>query len=184
MSLLKYIQTNPKPDGPLSTVVSSSSIVAEVKQIKQARGEKTRGHRHPSTEHMKPSLPKRRHRLETGRGVRCDSVSLPLLLPLIAEGKYHVYMYTSQSAFTACTGLLFVLLISWLWYMMGVTIYINVHACALCQWPQPCRLVRLFHEVFFAKSSFFANLRKFSPSKISRYTVPKQKQTFNFASNF
>ena len=36
MSLLKYFQTNsslPRPDGPLSMVVSSSSIVAEVKQV-------------------------------------------------------------------------------------------------------------------------------------------------------
>ena len=39
MSLFKYFQTKsslPKPDGPLSTVVPSSSIVAANKEVKQA----------------------------------------------------------------------------------------------------------------------------------------------------
>ena len=41
----------------------------------------------------------------------------------------------------------------------------------LCQWPHPCRLVRLFHESFIREIFIFANSLKFSPSKVSRYTV-------------
>ena len=51
MSLLKYFQTNsslPKPDGPLSTVVPSSSIVAADKRWNKL--DKPEGGRHPDTE--------------------------------------------------------------------------------------------------------------------------------------
>ena len=64
-SLLKYSQTNlllPKPDGPLQTVFSSSSIVA----VNRQPDGKTAGHRHPRVEHLKASLPRRRHGLENG----------------------------------------------------------------------------------------------------------------------
>ena len=63
-----------------------------------------------------------------------------------------------------------ILSISWLWYIVGVTIYVNVHACAVSM-ATPMQIGRLFRESFFAKSSCFANSRKFSPTKVSHYTV-------------
>ena len=47
----------------------------DVKQVRQARGGKISGHRHPSVEYMKTSLLRRlrRHGPEMGSGVWCDS---------------------------------------------------------------------------------------------------------------
>ena len=47
----------------------------------------------------------------------------------------------------------------------------GTHAHALCQCPHPCRLVKLFHESFLRRIFIFANSRKFSPLKVSHYTV-------------
>ena len=73
------------------------SCQQEVKQVRQARGGKTSGHRHPSTKHMKALYPRRRCGPETGCGVRCDSVSSPHLLPIDSEGKYCAYISTMQA---------------------------------------------------------------------------------------
>ena len=49
--------------------------------------------------------------------------------------------------------------------MVGVTIYVNVYACALCQWPHPYRLARQFHE-FSSRNLHSLPIReKFLPRK-------------------
>ena len=53
--------------------------------------------------------------------------------------------------------LVFVVSISWLLYVVGVTVYVIVHACALCQWPHPCRL---FHESFLHEISILCQFAK------------------------
>ena len=54
----------------------------------------------------------------------------------------------------------FFISISWLLYVVGVTVYVILHTCALCQWPHPCRLDRLFHESFLRKISILCQFVK------------------------
>ena len=143
ISLLKYFQTNsslPKPDGFNGCSFSRyHSCQQGVKQV-SLRG-KIPWHQHPSEEHMKASLPRKLPQSTVWR-----QFTTSLANQSLKESIVHTSRLCRCFAFTG--SFLFILLISWLWYMVGVTIYVNVHACTLCQWPYPCRLVRLFHESF------------------------------------
>ena len=125
---------------PLSMAVPSSTIVAVDGQAWGKDSQTPTGSK-CSLEHMKA---RRRHRSENG-----DSVSSPLLLPSDCWMKLLCVRLDHVGAPNTGT---FSFILSLL-YMVGVAIYVNVHACALCQWPHPCRLDRLFHESFLCEIS-------------------------------
>ena len=163
MSLLKC-SLLPQSDGPL---VPPSSIVAV---NRQAWG-KDNQTLNPSAEHMKASPP-RRHRLENGLQStvwqRQFTTSLTNWMK-VPRVRLHRVGAPNTGSF------LFILLISWLLYMYVVGVnylrkcvrYVNGHSHA--DW------IHCSTKVFFTKFPFFANSRKFSTSKVSRYTVYVQR---------
>ena len=73
------------------------------------------------------------------------------------------------------TGSLFILSKSWLWYMVGVTSYVNVHACA--QRPHPCRLLDCSTKVFFVKFHSLPIREVFSLESFPLYGIPVNEST-------
>ena len=92
MSLFKYIQTNAKPDGPLSTVVPFLSIIAANKGWNKL--DKHEWGRHPDTDIQARNIWKLHSKQATEYDVTASVNHISY--QSIAEGKYRAYVSTVQ----------------------------------------------------------------------------------------
>ena len=151
--------------------IGAVAHMAGVWYVTHGRRMRTQGVISPSIDPPCSTLPRRKCGLETGRGVRCDSISSPLLLPIDRWRKVLCACLNHLGAPHLQTRSF-----SRLWWMMGVIIYINVHACACyVNGHTHADSVDCSTKVFFVKSSFISNSQKFTPSRVSRYMVCVKK---------